>query len=192
MAKTGGRWESAGVRYLDYWQCSSITEVKRPWTWRTNLPVITTILSIWHVNLYLPAQFANKCLPLSREIFESAWSTRLCRIKATFHLTICMGGQSATGKIQWNNYRHESCGPSLTDKTSSVSLMFTQGTHRNVKNRWVRSALRDGGGAGRQPPPPPIIFEGRNWPQPTIYHWKGNLMANRIKFQTLKIWTYYI
>ena len=29
-------------------------------------------------------------------------------------------------------------------------------------------------------PHPPIIFQGRNRPQQTIYHWKGNLMASRI------------
>ena len=57
------------------------------------------------------------------------------RVKATFHLTISMRGQRATGKIQRNNYHHGSCGTSLTSKTSSVSLNFTQGTHRNVKNR---------------------------------------------------------
>ena len=56
-------------------------------------------------------------------------------IKATFHLTISMPDQRATGKIQRNNYRHGSCGPSLTGNTSSVSLIFTHGTHRNVKNR---------------------------------------------------------
>ena len=56
-------------------------------------------------------------------------------IKATFHLTVSIRGQRATGKIQRNNYRHGSCGPSLTGKTSSVSLIFTHGTHRNVKNR---------------------------------------------------------
>ena len=56
-------------------------------------------------------------------------------LKATFHLTIFMRGQRATGKIQRNNYHHVSCGLSLTGKTSSVSLIFTQGTHRNVKNR---------------------------------------------------------
>ena len=56
-------------------------------------------------------------------------------VKATFHLTISMRGQRATGKIQKNNYHHESCGASLTSKTLSVSLIFTQGTHRNVKNR---------------------------------------------------------
>ena len=57
------------------------------------------------------------------------------RVKATFHLTISMRDQHAMGKIQRNNYRHGSCGPSLTGKTSSVSLIFTHGTHRNVKNR---------------------------------------------------------
>ena len=30
---------------------------------------------------------------------------------------------------------------SLTGKKSSVFLIFTQGTHRNVKNRWVKSSL---------------------------------------------------
>ena len=54
---------------------------------------------------------------------------------ATFHLTISMHGQRATGKIQRNNYHHGSCGLSLTGKTMSVFLIFTQGTHRNVKNR---------------------------------------------------------
>ena len=47
-----------------------------------------------------------------------------------------------TGKIQWNNYHHENCGPSLTGKVLSVSLIFTHQAHRNVKNRKVRSALR--------------------------------------------------
>ena len=45
----------------------------------------------------------------------------------------------ATGKSKKNNYHHGSCEPSLTCKTSSVSLNFTQGTHRNVKNHQVRS-----------------------------------------------------
>ena len=57
------------------------------------------------------------------------------KVKATFHLTISLRDQRATGKIQRNNYRHGSCGPSLKGKTSSVSLIFTHGTHRNVKNR---------------------------------------------------------
>ena len=56
-------------------------------------------------------------------------------VKVSFHLTISMRGQRATGKIQRNDYDHGSCGPSLTGKTSSVFLIFTQGTHRNVKNR---------------------------------------------------------
>ena len=54
-------------------------------------------------------------------------------LKVTFHLTISMRGQRATGKIQRNNYHHGSCGPSLTGKTKSVFLIFTQGTHRNVR-----------------------------------------------------------
>ena len=33
------------------------------------------------------------------------------------------------------------------------------------------------------PPPPPIIFEGQNLPQPTIYHWKGNLSKSPIHFR---------
>ena len=64
-------------------------------------------------------------------------------IKAAFHLTISMHGQCATGKIQRNNYHHESCGPSLTGKTMSVFLIFRQGTHRNVKNRSVRSSFHN-------------------------------------------------
>ena len=56
-------------------------------------------------------------------------------LRATFHLTISMRGQRATGKIQRNNYHHGSCGSSLTGKTLSVSLIFTPRTHRNVLNR---------------------------------------------------------
>ena len=56
-------------------------------------------------------------------------------VKATFRLTISMRDQRATGHIQRNNYSHGSCGPPLTGKTSSVSLIFTHGTHQNVKNR---------------------------------------------------------
>ena len=55
------------------------------------------------------------------------------RLKATFHLTISMRGQCATGKIQRNNYHHGSCGSSSTGKTMSVFFIFRQGTHRNVK-----------------------------------------------------------
>ena len=35
----------------------------------------------------------------------------------------------------------------------------------------------------RPPPPPPIIFEGRNVPQKTIYHWEGNLSKSPIHFR---------
>ena len=56
-------------------------------------------------------------------------------VKGTFHLTISMRGQRATGEIQRNNYHYGRCGPSLTGKTSSVSLIVTHGTHRNVKHR---------------------------------------------------------
>ena len=59
----------------------------------------------------------------------------LLLFKATFHLTIFVRGERATGKIQRNNCHHGSCGSSLTCETSSVSLIFTHGTHRNVKNR---------------------------------------------------------
>ena len=45
-----------------------------------------------------------------------------------------MREQRATGKIQGNNYHQGRCGPSLTGKTMSVFLIFTQGTHQNVKN----------------------------------------------------------
>ena len=48
--------------------------------------------------------------------------------KATFHLTISVRVQRATGKVQRNNYHHGSCGSSLTSKTMSVFLIFTQGT----------------------------------------------------------------
>ena len=69
------------------------------------------------------------------------WSAVWSHLKTTFHLTISMRGQRATGKSQRNNYHHGSCRPSLTGKTMSVFLMFTKGMHWNVKNRWVRSSL---------------------------------------------------
>ena len=72
---------------------------------------------------------------------ENRWKIDL---KATFHLTISMRAQRTTGIIQRNNYHHGSCGPSLTGKISSVFLIITQGTHRNVKNHRVRSSLEPG------------------------------------------------
>ena len=56
-------------------------------------------------------------------------------VRATSHLTIFMREMRAKGKIQRNDYHHGNCGPSLTGTTSSVSLIFTHQTHRNVKNR---------------------------------------------------------
>ena len=35
----------------------------------------------------------------------------------------------------------------------------------------------------RGAPPPSIIFEWRNLPQQTIYHWKGNLSKSPIHFR---------
>ena len=64
-------------------------------------------------------------------------------IKATFHFTISMRAQRATSKIQRNDYHHGSCGHSLTGKTMSVFLIFSQETNRNVKNRWVRGSLHN-------------------------------------------------
>ena len=76
------------------------------------------------------------------ENVEFKYSRLRRHLKANFHLTISMRGQRATDKIQRNNYHHGSCVPSLTGKTLSVFLIFTQGTHRNVKNRWARSSLQ--------------------------------------------------
>ena len=56
-------------------------------------------------------------------------------LKATSHCTISIRGQRETGKIQRSKYHHGNCGQSLTGKMSSVSLIFTYQTHRNVKNR---------------------------------------------------------
>ena len=69
--------------------------------------------------------------------FEFCHENRQVRssLKATFHLTVSIRGQRATGKIQSNNYHHGSSGSLSTGKTMSVFLIFTQGTHRNVKNR---------------------------------------------------------
>ena len=75
---------------------------------------------------------------LSKDAFESYRQQTGSCLKATFHLTISkrgQRGQRATGKIQRNDHHHASCGPFLTGKTSSVSLIFTYGTHWNVKNR---------------------------------------------------------
>ena len=36
---------------------------------------------------------------------------------------------------------------------------------------------------GRARTAPPIIFEGRNLPQQTVHHWKGNLSKSSIYFR---------
>ena len=64
---------------------------------------------------------------------ESRPKLDLFPVHTTYHLTISIRGQCATGKIQRNNYHHGSCRPSLTGKTVSAFLIFRQGTHRNVK-----------------------------------------------------------
>ena len=57
--------------------------------------------------------------------------------------------------------------------------MFYIFIHSTFNTHFCR--IRDGGGA--EPPPPPIIFEGRNLPQQTIHHWKGNLSKSLIHFR---------
>ena len=68
-----------------------------------------------------------------RLVENSSWGC--FSLKATSHSTISMRGQRERGKIQKNYYHHRNCGPSLTGKTSSLSLIFTHQTHKNVKNR---------------------------------------------------------
>ena len=76
-------------------------------------------------------------------VFRSVHIEKSYAVMATFHLTILMREQLATGKIRRNNYHHGNCGPSLTDKTSSVSLIFTHQTHRNVKDTDDVLAVKD-------------------------------------------------
>ena len=83
--------------------------------------------SIFEVFYSICRKPSNFSFVLSNTVVET--------VKATFYLTISMRGQRAKGKIQRNIYHHGSCGPSLTGKTMSVCLIFTQGTHWNVKNR---------------------------------------------------------
>ena len=92
--------------------------------WQRLCPVSRYVLTIPVISV--------KILPKCDE--TSLTVTRIA-VRAASHLTIFMRGQLETGKIQRNNYHHGSCGRSLTGKTSSVSLIFTHRTHRNVKNR---------------------------------------------------------
>ena len=61
------------------------------------------------------------------------------RVVTGFHLAIFMRGQRATGKIPKELLPSRELRSSLTGKTASVSLIFTHGTHRTVKNGRVRS-----------------------------------------------------
>ena len=58
--------------------------------------------------------------------------------EATFHLTISMRGERATGKIQRNNYYHGSCEPSLTGKTTSVLKATSHSTIFDIPMRPLR------------------------------------------------------
>ena len=48
----------------------------------------------------------HRKLVMSRDHFSNYLKQHANCFKATFHLTISMGGQRATGKIQKNNYHH--------------------------------------------------------------------------------------
>ena len=104
-----------------------------------------SIKATFHLTISLCGQRATGKIQRDKGLFPLGEIFRAERhfvsFKATFHLTISMRGQRATGKIQRNNYHQGSCRPLLTGKTMSVFLIFTQGTHRNVKNRRVRSSL---------------------------------------------------
>ena len=65
---------------------------------------------------------------------------RHLRLLSTWRF-LCVGNVQRAKFKELIYYHHGSCGPSLTGKTSLVSLIFTHGTHRNVKNRWMRSSL---------------------------------------------------
>ena len=65
-----------------------------------------------------------------RKIFKGYFSLN------DFHAWVaCNGHYSFELCIQRNNYHNGNYGSSLTGKTSSVSLIFTQKTHGNVKTR---------------------------------------------------------
>ena len=74
-------------------------------------------------------------------LLQMKLSAQICNHLLRLHLTISMRGMRATGKIQRNSYHHGICGPSLTGRALSVSLIFRHQTHQNIKNRSVRSRL---------------------------------------------------
>ena len=70
----------------------------------------------------------------SFEVGQASLLRLLLTLKATSHfMTISMRGQDATGKIQRTNYHDGSCGPSLTGKTLSMSLIFTLGMAKIIE-----------------------------------------------------------
>ena len=98
--------------------------------------LVLCLLACFAMQIWLPAKLANKGDQApNTDVGQTMLASFARPLKATFHLTISMRDQRATGKIQRNNYRHERYGPSFTGKMSSVSLIFTHGTHRNVRNR---------------------------------------------------------
>ena len=70
----------------------------------------------------------------------------------------------------------------LESSKNAIDFVCFSNYFENVEVLHTFAEYEDGGGAGR-PPPPPIIFEGRNLPQQTLYHWKGNLSKNPIHFR---------
>ena len=122
-----GRIWSHGFRLPPYKKTGSLDFIKGDVVF--NSLYKSCLLTIWNLWKYIV------CTISFERLEASPWT-----FKATFHLTISVREKHAMGKIQRNNYHHGSCRPSLTGKTSSVSLIFTHGTHRNVKNRWVRSS----------------------------------------------------
>ena len=68
---------------------------------------------------------------------------------------------------------------------SSINSNITLSRHSSMKEKDHETTyfcrIRDGGNTGR--PPPPINFEGRHFPQQTIYYWKGNLSKSPIHFR---------
>ena len=54
-----------------------------------------------------------------------------------------MRGQRETGKIQRKNYHQQNCGLSLTDKTSSVSLILRATSHSTIFDIPMRPVRED-------------------------------------------------
>ena len=76
----------------------------------------------------IPLNFAHFRLPTHGNRYVKS------SLKGYFSLNDSIRGQRETGKVRSNNYHQGNCGPSLTGKTSSVSLIFTYQAHRNVNS----------------------------------------------------------